>query len=107
MGSELADIVEPEPFLEAFALLIVVPLVLAWATEAWAARSNAGARLKGAVDLLPVALMASTLLVVVASQLPRVRDDVDQVAGVIPIYVAFLMIMALVGRALGRALRFD
>jgi ACR3 family arsenite transporter len=107
MGSELADIVEPGPFLEAFALLIVVPLVLAWATEAWAARSNAGARLKGAVDLLPVALMALTLLVVVASQFPRVRDDIEQVAGVVPLYVAFLVIMAVVGRVLGRALRFD
>jgi ACR3 family arsenite transporter len=47
------------------------------------------------------------LLVVVASQLTRVRDEVDQVAGVIPIYVAFLAIMAVVGRTLGRALRFD
>lgn len=107
MGSELAGIVEPEPFLEAFALLIVVPLALAWATEAWAERSDAGAHVKGAVDLLPVVLMALTLLVVVASQFPRVRDDIDQVAGVIPIYVAFLVIMAFVGRAFGGALRFD
>ena len=38
--------------------------------------------------------MALTLLVVVASQFPRVRDDIDQIAGVIPIYVAFLVIMA-------------
>ena len=37
MGRELADIVEPGPFLEAFLLLIVLPLALAWATEAWAA----------------------------------------------------------------------
>jgi ACR3 family arsenite transporter len=107
MGSELADIVEPGPFLEAFALLIVVPLGLAWATEAWAKRSPAGARTKATVDLLPVALMALTLLVVVASQFPRVRDDIGQVAGVIPLYVAFLVIMAVVGRAFGRALRFD
>ena len=81
MGSELADIVEPGPFLEAFVLLIVLPLALAWATEAWAARSPAAARLKRAVDLTPVALMALTLLVVVASQFPRVRDDIDQVRG--------------------------
>ena len=107
MGSELAGIVEPAPFLEAFALLIVVPLALAWVTEAWGARSDAGARVKAAVNLFPVALMALTLLVVVASQFPRVRDDIDQVAGVIPIYVAFLVIMAVVGRVLGGALRFD
>ena len=107
MGSELADIVEPAPFLEAFLLLIVLPLALAWATEAWAGRSRAGAQFKSAVDLTPVALMALTLLVVVASQFPRVREDIDQVAGVIPIYVAFLAIMAAVGAWLGPTLRFD
>jgi arsenite transporter len=107
MGSELADIVEPGPFLEAFALLIVLPLALAWATEAWAAGSAVGAGVKRAVDLTPVALMALTLLVVVASQFPRVRDDIEQVAGVVPLYVAFLVVMAVVGRAAGRALRLD
>lgn len=107
MGSELADIVEPGPFLEAFALLIVLPLALAWATEAWAAGSSVGGRVKRAVDLTPVALMALTLLVVVASQFPRVRDDIEQVAGVVPLYVAFLVVMAVVGRAAGRALRLD
>jgi ACR3 family arsenite transporter len=107
MGSELADIVEPGPFLEAFALLIVLPLALAWATEALAARSPTGARFKRTVDLTPVALMALTLLVVVASQFPRVREDIADVAGVVPLYVAFLIIMAPVGRAAGRALRFD
>ena len=107
MGSELAEIVEPGPFVEAFVLLIALPLGLAWATEAWAARSSSGARVKGAVDLSPVLLMALTLLVVAASQFPRVRDDIDQVAGVIPLYVAFLVIMAVAGRWLGRVLRFD
>ena len=36
--------------------------------------------------------MALTLLVVVASQFPRVRDDIDQVANVIPLFVAFLVV---------------
>jgi arsenite transporter len=107
LGSELADIVEPEPFLEAFGLLIVLPLALAWATEWWASRSPAGARFKRSVDLTPVALMALTLLVVVASQFPRVRADIDEVAAVIPLYVAFLVVMAALGWWLGRAAGFD
>jgi ACR3 family arsenite efflux pump ArsB len=100
MGSELANIVDPAPFLEAFALLIVLPLGLAWITEAWATRAASGARLKHAVVRTPVALMALTLLVVVASQFPRVRADIELVAGVIPLYVAFLVIMAAAGWAL-------
>jgi ACR3 family arsenite efflux pump ArsB len=107
MGSQLADIVEPGPFLEAFGLLIVLPLALAWATEWWVARSGGDTRFKRAADLTPVPLMALTLLVVVASQFPRVRDDIDQVAGVVPLYIAFLVVMAVVGRWLGLALSFD
>lgn len=34
VGPELADIVEIGPFIEAFLILIVLPLTLAWATEA-------------------------------------------------------------------------
>ena len=44
---------------------------------------------------------------VVASQFPRVRDDIGEVAGVIPLYVAFLVVMAGVGWALARACRFE
>jgi ACR3 family arsenite efflux pump ArsB len=101
MGPELADIVEPGPFLEAFGILIVLPLALAWATEAWAPG------VKRAVDTTPVPLMGLTLLVVVASQFPRVRDDIGQIAGVIPLYAAFLAIMAVVGRAVALRMRFD
>ena len=107
MGSELADIVTVEPFLEAFGLLIVLPLLLAWATEAWAKRRPAGQRLEAGVLKLPVPLMALTLLVVVASQVPRVEDDLGRVAQVIPVYVAFLVAMALVGRAVARLFGLD
>lgn len=107
MGSELADIVRVEPFLEAFGLLIVLPLGLAWATEVWAERASAGARLQAGALTLAVPLMALTLLVVVASQIPKVEDDLARVAEVIPIYVAFLVAMALVGRAAARLFKLD
>lgn len=107
MGSELAQIVKPGPFLEAFGLLIMLPLGLSWATEAWAKRSPGGQRVKATVDLTPVALMALTLLVVVASQFPRVQDDFRQVIGVIPLYLAFLVLMAAIGRTLARRLRMS
>ena len=107
MGSDLADTIEPGPFIEAFLILIVLPLALAWATEAWSKRSLTGAWVKDIADLTPVALMALTLVVVVASQFPRVRDDLGDVAGVVPLYVAFLIVMAIIGRALALRLRFD
>lgn len=35
LGPDLLELVEPEPFVEAFVLLIVIPLVAAWLTQAW------------------------------------------------------------------------
>ena len=42
MGSGLAEIIDFAPFLEAFLVLIVIPLALAWLTQAWAARHRSG-----------------------------------------------------------------
>ncbi|NEE49659.1 arsenic resistance protein, partial [Streptomyces sp. SID8455] len=48
MGSALADVVETGPFVEAFVVLIVIPLALAWALQAWAARRPAGRKVSDA-----------------------------------------------------------
>lgn len=106
-GPDLTGAIDPAPFAEAFAVLIALPLALAWVTELWAGRSPSGAQFRAAADLTPVALMALTLLVVVASQWPRVQDDLGDLVGVVPIYVAFLAVMAVAGLALARRLRFD
>ena len=47
---------------------------------------------------LPVPMMGATLFVVIASQLPRVQDSIGQIVAVVPVYVAFLVIMPMLGR---------
>ncbi|MUV59545.1 arsenic resistance protein [Halobacterium sp. CBA1126] len=98
VGPEVARVVDARPFVEAFAFLIAAPLTLAWLTEAWAERSAAGRRWQAAMGWLPVPAMAATLFVVVGSQLPRVWDSIDRVAAVVPVYVAFLVVMPLLAR---------
>ncbi|WP_049899193.1 arsenic resistance protein [Natrinema sp. J7-1] len=98
MGPRIADIVDPGPFVEAFATLIALPLALAWLTEVWAARAEPGRRFQSAMGWLPVPMMAATLLVVIASQLPRVQDSIGRIASGVPVYVAFLVVMPLLGR---------
>ncbi|SER80812.1 arsenic resistance protein [Natrinema salaciae] len=98
MGSRIAEIVEARPFVEAFVVLIAVPLALAWVTEVWADRSDTGERWQAAIGWLPVPMMGATLLVVIASQLPRVQDSIGRIAAVVPVYVAFLVVMPLLGR---------
>lgn len=105
MGSELADIVEVGPFAEAFLTLIVIPLALAWALQAWAARRTAGRKAADAATTTMVPLMAATLFVVVASQLPKLGDSLTDVAAVVPFYAAFLVVMAFAGRTVARLFR--
>ncbi|MFB6891637.1 bile acid:sodium symporter [Kitasatospora sp. NPDC056327] len=105
MGPELADAVEPGPFVEAFLTLIVTPLALAWLLQAWAARRPAGRRVSGAATTTMVPLMAATLLTVVASQVPKLGSGLGDVAAVVPFYVLFLLVMAFAGRAVARLFR--
>ncbi|MFD4669751.1 bile acid:sodium symporter [Lentzea sp. NPDC058450] len=99
LGADLA-VVEPGPFVEAFVVLIVVPLVLAWLTQTFAAR------VIGAVSTSMVPLMAATLFTVVASQVPKL-GDLGLVARAVPFYVVFLVVMAFAGLAVARVFRVD
>ncbi|WP_432151499.1 arsenic resistance protein [Streptomyces sp. bgisy029] len=107
LGSGLADIVEAGPFLEAFAFLIVIPLALAWGLQAWAGRRESGRKVSDAATTTMVPLMAATLLVVVASQVPKVEGNLADVAAVVPFYAAFLVVMAFAGKAVARLFRLD
>ena len=107
MGSDLAEVVEVGPFLEAFLILIVIPLILAWTTQAWASRSAAGRNASTAASTLMVPLMVAVLGIVVASQIPTINDNLTDVAAVIPFYIAFLIVMAFAGKVLASVFGLD
>jgi ACR3 family arsenite efflux pump ArsB len=107
MGQQVAEFIEAGPFVEAFVVIIAIPLSLAWATEYFAERSTRGEMWQDAMGWLPVPMMGVTLFVIIASQLPRVQDSIGQVASVVPIYVAFLIIMPLLGRLAAGILGMD
>ncbi|MCS5722760.1 arsenic resistance protein [Herbiconiux sp. CPCC 203407] len=112
---------EVEPFVRAFVLLIVVPLVAAAVVQVVArgarrptpgdgvratgpaARVAQGVIAAGAAAMVPA--MAATLAVVVCSQIAAVGAEVGALARVVPLYVAFLVIMLAVGIGAGRAAR--
>ncbi|RZT07749.1 ACR3 family arsenite efflux pump ArsB [Mycobacterium sp. BK558] len=107
VGSDLADIVEIGPFLEAFLILIVLPLALAWATETLGNHHPSGQKITSAMNAAMVPLMTATLFVVVASQFPKIADQTSDVLRVVPIYAAFLIIMAPLGLLTARLWRLD
>lgn len=107
MGEQAAQIMSAWPFLEAFLVLIVLPLGLALSTEFWAMRQRSGAIWLEVTAWFPVPLMAITLLLVVASQMSRIEAYLPVVAQVVPVYIAFMAIMPFLARLTAYAFRLD
>jgi ACR3 family arsenite efflux pump ArsB len=107
VGPEIAAVIEAGPFVEAFLLIIALPLTLAWLTEVGAERSGRVAGWQDTLGWFPVPMMGVTLFVVIASQLPRVQDAFDQIAVVVPVYVAFLLVMPLLAQLASGLLGMD
>lgn len=107
MGGQAAQVMSAGPFLEAFLVLIVLPLGLALVTEFWAKRRRSGAIWLEATAWLPVPFMAVTLLLVVASQIGRIEESLPLVSQAVPVYVAFMAIMPFLARLTACAFRLD
>lgn len=105
-GSDVVSVVEFGPFFKAFIVLIVLPLGAAILTQL-AARTRAGRMLDAAAQAAMVPLMMLTLAVVVASQIAGVGAQLSALLVVIPLFVAFALIMFCLGQRVGRRGGYD
>ncbi|WP_020614953.1 arsenic resistance protein [Paenibacillus daejeonensis] len=108
LGRDAASLMQLKPFMEAFLTLIVLPLLLAIGSQAWARRHpQRGPQLMEATAWLPVPFMALTLLAVVASQIGKVYASLSELLPVLPIYIAFMMISPLLSRWIAALFRLS
>ncbi len=107
LGADAAQLVQPEPFIEAFGYLIALPFAGALATQLWAKRSTAGQTASNITAWLPVPMMGLVLFAVVCSQFGAIVDDYKVIAQVVPLYVAFHLIMPVLSRFVGSCFRLD
>ncbi|WP_339299047.1 bile acid:sodium symporter [Paenibacillus sp. FSL R5-0623] len=107
MGTEVAQIMQVGPFVEAFLFLVVIPLLLAVVTQVLSRDKASGEQVMNATAWLPVPMMALALIVVVASQIGKVYNDMAIIVNVIPIYVAFLTIMPWISRIIANCFRLN
>lgn len=107
MGEDAIGIVEPLPFMEAFFGLIVIPLGIAIVLQLLAKKSTVCSKILVQSAWLPVAFMALTLFVVVASQIGKLATYMDLIIKVIPIYVAFMIIVPFVSRFIAKSFKLD
>ena len=93
------------PFVEAFLLLIVLPMFLAVLTSAGARRSRTVSTWNDAWAWMPVPAMAVVLVMVIASQIAVVLRDFDRLLPVIPVYIGFMLLAPVFGFVAARLLR--
>ena len=106
-GEELARAIDLAPFLEAFGLLIVLPLLAAALTRRASGRSPLARRVGDGMQDAMVPLMVATLAVVVASQIAGVGDRLGDLLRTVPVYVLFAAVMGAFGLLAGRLARLD
>ena len=97
LGAHSGVVVEIGPFIEAFLLLIVVPMLLAVLTAYLARRSTLVDKWSSAWAWLPVPAMALVLFVVIGSQITSVMRDIDLLLPVLAIYLGFVLLAPLMG----------
>ncbi|WP_291057180.1 bile acid:sodium symporter [Herbiconiux sp.] len=106
-GSAAVELIDVEPFAEAFLMLIVAPLSAAAIVQAIARRHRAGRAIEHVLASAMVPLMMLTLATVIGSQIAAVGGQAVALIRVVPIYAAFLVVMLFVGLAAGKAARLD
>ncbi|MDQ6423397.1 bile acid:sodium symporter [Paenibacillus sp. LHD-117] len=108
MGEQASEIVNPGPFIEAFLIIIVLPLLLAIVLQLLSKKNRNSSQLLLDVSAwIPVPLMALTLFVVVSSQIGKLSQYWDVLLKVVPIYIAFMLIMPFVTRFIIKWFRLD
>ena len=105
LGNDSAVVISIGPFVEAFVMLIALPLVLAVATAAGAKRSRIVESWNSAWAWMPVPAMAAVLVVVIGSQISTVVRDMDKLLPVIPAYIGFMLLAPVVGALVARAFK--
>ncbi|WP_085720836.1 arsenic resistance protein [Pseudomonas sp. B22(2017)] len=105
LGDNSSVAISITPFVEAFVLLIVLPMALAVLTSAGARRSRTVSTWNDAWAWMPVPAMALVLVVVIASQIAVVLRDFDRLLPVIPVYIGFMLLAPVLGFVAARLLR--
>ncbi len=104
-GSDAVQHIEIEPFVEAFLVIIVIPLIAAAIVQAIARRHRAGLRIEHFMAGAMVPLMMLTLAIVIGSQIAAVGAQAVTLLRVVPLYVAFLAVMFIIGLGASRIAR--
>ncbi|MHC9043728.1 arsenic resistance protein [Microbacterium saperdae] len=107
IGPDAAALIDGAPFVRAFAILILLPLAAAALVQVLARRYSLVRTIESGLLAATVPLMSATLLIVVASQVRAVGAQLGALTRVAPIYLAFAVILVVLGILVARIARLD
>lgn len=107
LGSDAAPLIDAAPFIRAFVLLILLPLGAAALVQTLARRFPLMRAIESGLLAAMVPLMIATLTVVVASQVRGVGAQLGALSRVVPLYIAFAVILVALGVLVARMTRLD
>ena len=85
-----------QPFLRAFGLFILLPMVVALVLQRW------GVKVMPVIELLMVPLLAITLFIVVGAHTGTILQHLQQLWAVVPIFICFGVVMPIIGNLWGK-----
>lgn len=107
LGNEFTVSLAHSGMLWAFIGLIVVPLILAWATQKLADKHSSGEQFINYLAWLPVIVLALVMFIIASSQVAIVLDSLVLLPNLLLVFVLFLLIVALMARILSRLLHLS
>lgn len=106
-GPGTVALIEPAPFVWAFASLILLPLGAAALLQRLGRRSGVVRGATSVVQRLTVPLVMATLALVVGSQIAAVGARAGALVPLVPLYAGFLAVMVVAGVVAGRLAGLD
>lgn len=105
LGEQFGLYIKAGPFLDAFFSLILIPLLLAGATQYLARKSRLWTGIQAGLGLTPVPATALVLFIVVAAVLRQLEPALGVLWRVLPVYVLFALVAPVIGWILARQAR--
>ncbi|MFN0313329.1 arsenic resistance protein [Kurthia sp. ISK08] len=105
VGSEALALMQWKPFLTSFLWIFVLPLFVAVTIQYCLRFDSPIRKIQQASAWLPVPTMALTIFVIVAPQVQRMANMKEEIFAVIPIYIAFIVIMPVLSVMIARLYR--
>ncbi|UNM95248.1 arsenic resistance protein [Ignatzschineria rhizosphaerae] len=106
IGSETLEIINIKSLLSTFLYMIVIPFSLAMLLQLGATKTTSFQHLLKLSAWFPVPLMALVLFLIIATQIPLITANLEQISAIIPLYILFMVIAFMSALLIGKLMSF-